>query len=85
MYVMNVTDIDDKIIKRARQSYLYDQYLTENRTRLSKVICDVIKASKLYENQYNNEPDDQKRNMMTQTVRSNSLFNLIPFLVAQGQ
>lgn len=26
LYVMNITDIDDKIIKRARQNYLYDQY-----------------------------------------------------------
>lgn len=24
---MNITDIDDKIIKRARQNYLYDQYV----------------------------------------------------------
>ncbi|CAD7088885.1 unnamed protein product [Hermetia illucens] len=26
-YVMNITDIDDKIIKRARQNYLYDEYV----------------------------------------------------------
>lgn len=25
---MNITDIDDKIIKRARQNYLYEQYVT---------------------------------------------------------
>lgn len=25
---MNITDIDDKIIKRARQNYLYDNYIT---------------------------------------------------------
>ena len=25
-YVMNITDIDDKIIKRARTRYLVDQY-----------------------------------------------------------
>lgn len=29
-YVMNITDIDDKIIKRARQNYLYDKYVAEN-------------------------------------------------------
>lgn len=28
-YVMNVTDVDDKIIKRARQNHLLDQYLAE--------------------------------------------------------
>lgn len=26
-YVMNITDIDDKIIKRARQNYLYERYV----------------------------------------------------------
>ena len=30
-YVMNITDIDDKIIKRARQNYLYDKFVAENR------------------------------------------------------
>lgn len=29
-YVMNITDIDDKIIKRARQNYLYDRYVASN-------------------------------------------------------
>lgn len=27
LYVMNITDIDDKIIKRARQNYLYEKYV----------------------------------------------------------
>lgn len=26
-YVMNITDIDDKIIKRARQLYLFEEYV----------------------------------------------------------
>ncbi|XP_063240086.1 cysteine--tRNA ligase, cytoplasmic isoform X2 [Bacillus rossius redtenbacheri] len=30
-YVMNVTDVDDKIIRRARQNHLYDRYLAESR------------------------------------------------------
>ncbi|XP_011495221.1 PREDICTED: cysteine--tRNA ligase, cytoplasmic [Ceratosolen solmsi marchali] len=30
LYVMNVTDIDDKIIKRARQNHLYENYIKEN-------------------------------------------------------
>lgn len=29
MYVMNITDIDDKIIKRARQQHLFGKYLNE--------------------------------------------------------
>ena len=29
-FVMNITDIDDKIIKRARQNHLYKEYLEKN-------------------------------------------------------
>lgn len=28
---MNITDIDDKIIKRARQNYLFEQYSLDKR------------------------------------------------------
>lgn len=31
LYVMNITDIDDKIIKRARQNYLYEKYVKQDR------------------------------------------------------
>lgn len=31
LYVMNITDIDDKIIKRARQQYLYERYVVEEK------------------------------------------------------
>ena len=36
---MNITDIDDKIIKRARQNHLYENYLSENPT-LERVLSD---------------------------------------------
>uniref|UniRef100_T1GS44 AMMECR1 domain-containing protein n=1 Tax=Megaselia scalaris TaxID=36166 RepID=T1GS44_MEGSC len=42
-YVMNITDIDDKIIKRARQNYLYEQYVQEVGT---KSLEDVLKDQK---------------------------------------
>lgn len=38
-YVMNITDIDDKIIKRARQGYLYEQYVGQNHS-LDKILED---------------------------------------------
>merc|ERR550539_1439986 len=38
-YVMNITDIDDKIIKRARQNHLYEEYL-EGNPSLDKVLED---------------------------------------------
>ena len=36
-YVMNITDVDDKIIKRARQNHLYQEYL-DKKPPLEKVI-----------------------------------------------
>lgn len=37
---MNITDIDDKIIKRARQNYLFDKYLKE-KLSLEQVLADA--------------------------------------------
>lgn len=42
-YVMNITDVDDKIILRARQNYLFDLYLKAAKS-LSGVMVDVNKA-----------------------------------------
>lgn len=33
LYVMNITDIDDKIIKRARQQHLFDGYVAADAAR----------------------------------------------------
>ncbi|XP_017777957.1 PREDICTED: cysteine--tRNA ligase, cytoplasmic [Nicrophorus vespilloides] len=40
LYVMNITDIDDKIIKRARQNYLFEKYVAENHS-LEQVLSDA--------------------------------------------
>uniref|UniRef100_A0A6V3PTH2 cysteine--tRNA ligase n=1 Tax=Lotharella globosa TaxID=91324 RepID=A0A6V3PTH2_9EUKA len=42
-YVMNITDVDDKIILRARQNYLFDRYL-EAGHGLEQVLKDVEKG-----------------------------------------
>jgi len=42
-YVMNITDIDDKIIKRARQNHLYEEYLSKNHP-LEQVLDDCNKV-----------------------------------------
>lgn len=39
LYVMNITDIDDKIIKRARQHYLYDSYVASS-TNVEQIVSD---------------------------------------------
>lgn len=59
---MNITDIDDKIIKRARQNYLYEKYLEESKGR---EIEDIIKEHKsvldlLHENIKKNTDPDKK-------------------------
>lgn len=38
-FVENITDIDDKIIRRARQNHLYEQYVAED-PDLSRVLAD---------------------------------------------
>lgn len=43
-YAMNITDIDDKIITRARQNYLFEQYILKKNS-LPKVICDAKEVS----------------------------------------
>ncbi|NXC17844.1 SYCC protein, partial [Corythaeola cristata] len=46
-YCMNITDIDDKIIKRARQNYLFEQY-RENKSAPAQLLEDVKAASEDY-------------------------------------
>nr|CAG4649153.1 EOG090X02DZ [Scapholeberis mucronata] len=43
-YVMNITDIDDKIIKRARQNHLYEKYVAQQ-NELDKVLHDVEESA----------------------------------------
>ncbi|KAL8589222.1 hypothetical protein ACOMHN_017024 [Nucella lapillus] len=50
-YCMNVTDIDDKIILRARQNYLLEQY--RNRQNTAKQVLADIKDAMIYRNLQN--------------------------------
>lgn len=42
-YVMNVTDIDDKIIRRARREHLFAQYI-EGGKALANMVSDITEA-----------------------------------------
>lgn len=44
LYVLNITDIDDKIIKRARQNYLFEQYVAKNHS-LETLLDDARQVS----------------------------------------
>lgn len=46
---MNITDIDDKIIKKARQNYLYEKYVEENHG-LNNILDDVREVMSNFEN-----------------------------------
>uniref|UniRef100_A0A8C2ZA28 Cysteine--tRNA ligase, cytoplasmic n=1 Tax=Cyclopterus lumpus TaxID=8103 RepID=A0A8C2ZA28_CYCLU len=43
-YCMNITDIDDKIIRRARQNHLLDQY-KEKQPQAAQILQDVLSAA----------------------------------------
>ena len=61
-YVMNITDIDDKIIKRARQNHLYEAYLAE-KPPLDKVLTDCNAVLKNFATVVAETTDEDKRKM----------------------
>nr|CAG4638301.1 EOG090X02DZ [Cyclestheria hislopi] len=61
-YVMNITDIDDKIIKRARQNYLYQSYVEKGQT-LEQLITDINTAIESLANQLKTTTDPDKKSM----------------------
>ncbi|XP_042908111.1 cysteine--tRNA ligase, cytoplasmic [Parasteatoda tepidariorum] len=66
-YVMNITDIDDKIIKRARQKYLYEEYV-KNHSDIKKIISDVQEAIKNYETVLEATSDKDKKTMIENLI-----------------
>eukprot|EP00057_Strongylocentrotus_purpuratus_P008029 XP_011662503.1 PREDICTED: cysteine--tRNA ligase, cytoplasmic isoform X2 [Strongylocentrotus purpuratus] len=66
-YVMNITDVDDKIIKRARTNYLYDQYLS-NTTSVEQVLADVRQALEPYQAKMNKEASADKKDMLMKII-----------------
>ncbi|XP_041367075.1 cysteine--tRNA ligase, cytoplasmic-like [Gigantopelta aegis] len=63
LYCMNITDIDDKIIVRARQNYLLDKYTGESRP-LKTVLADIKEAMKPFTEKLEKETDPDKKVMM---------------------
>uniref|UniRef100_A0A0B6Y7U9 Cysteine--tRNA ligase, cytoplasmic n=1 Tax=Arion vulgaris TaxID=1028688 RepID=A0A0B6Y7U9_9EUPU len=63
-YCMNITDIDDKIIVRARQNYLMQKYIESNHSP-EQVQQDVAAAIKLLDSKISSETDPDKHNMLT--------------------
>ncbi|GFR22086.1 cysteine--tRNA ligase, cytoplasmic [Trichonephila clavata] len=66
-YVMNITDIDDKIIKRARQKYLFDEYVKKH-SSLTEVISDIRESLKHYKKLLETTEDVDKRTMLENVI-----------------
>lgn len=63
LYVMNITDIDDKIIKRARQNYLFQNYIKENHS-LDKILDHTKIVMSNFENVVKITIDPDKKCML---------------------
>ena len=68
-YVMNITDIDDKIIKRARQNHLYDGYLA-SKPALDKVLTDCNAVLKTFASVVADTADPDKRKMQERQFKT---------------
>nr|XP_006134961.1 cysteine--tRNA ligase, cytoplasmic isoform X2 [Pelodiscus sinensis] len=68
-YCINITDIDDKIIKRARQNYLYEQY-REKKLPAVQLLEDVQIASEPFSAKLNDTTDPDKKQMLERIQNS---------------
>ncbi|KAK0413611.1 hypothetical protein QR680_006902 [Steinernema hermaphroditum] len=68
LFVMNITDIDDKIIKRARQKHLFNNFVTEHNKRYRDIHQAIIKSMEHFNRKYVEEKDDDKKKMLNQMV-----------------
>ncbi|VDM55334.1 unnamed protein product [Angiostrongylus costaricensis] len=78
-FIMNITDIDDKIIKRARQRHLLMSYLdsTEKNATVERIVEDVLAALENFRKKFESEVDADKKKMyetMIGKVDNSALF-----------
>lgn len=66
-FVMNITDIDDKIIRRARQNFLFDEYVKKN-VSLEQFINDVNISMEIFRQKKTENKDPDKAIMMDRIV-----------------
>jgi len=66
-YVMNVTDVDDKIINRARRNHLIQQYKNSNH-QISKILEDLKEALVSFKDKLEKTTDPDKKNMLTKIL-----------------
>lgn len=71
---MNITDIDDKIIKRARQNYLFEAYIKQERA-FEEVLSDVRNVFQKLTESIKSTQDADKHTML------NNLLNNVTIVV----
>ncbi|XP_027204731.2 cysteine--tRNA ligase, cytoplasmic [Dermatophagoides pteronyssinus] len=82
-FVQNITDIDDKIIRRARQKYLFEKYLEEfeqqnkqKENHHEQIIADVNAALNEIKSKFEHETDPDKKSMLNKLIhRTESMIN----------
>uniref|UniRef100_A0A0N5AZC4 cysteine--tRNA ligase n=1 Tax=Syphacia muris TaxID=451379 RepID=A0A0N5AZC4_9BILA len=88
-FVMNITDIDDKIIKRARQNYLWEEYKKKEdyKNEKAKFLKDVLAAVEHFKIKLDGEADPDKEKMLFGIlVKVNSALEKVePHLVDESK
>lgn len=84
---MNITDIDDKIIKRARQNYLFDRYKQKaSNESLDKLLEDQRLVLERFQNVCTKNTDPDKKVMLDKLfVRMNDAVEHLTKAVAGGK
>ncbi|EDW74680.1 uncharacterized protein Dwil_GK15775 [Drosophila willistoni] len=86
-YVMNITDIDDKIIKRARQNHLFNEYAQEAaKLPLDQLLTEQKEVLNLFQATCAKNTDPDKKIMLDKTLqRMNDAVEALTKAVSQGQ
>lgn len=64
---MNITDIDDKIIKRARQNYLYDRYVSSS-INVEQIVSDYKQVLDQLNEVIEKNTDPDKKTLLARTL-----------------
>ncbi|KAH8348148.1 hypothetical protein KR084_004837 [Drosophila pseudotakahashii] len=85
-YVMNITDIDDKIIRRARQNHLFEEYAREAaKLPLDQLLGQQKEVLQLFQQTYTKNTDPDKKVMLDKTLqRMNDAVEALTKAVAKG-
>lgn len=77
---MNITDIDDKIIKRARQNHLYEQYVAENHS-LEQLLKDHKEVCEQFDAVVLKNTDSDKKILLDKTLQKYVSLSLLKLLI----